>query len=161
MVTDNIGNISLDRALPYILAGKSEFILHSSKTGQDFGYRLTRKESKNNPDEFIYFLNIKDGHEWVYAGVLWYDSSSNIYKFGKGKSGNIDANDLNVKSLLFVMSKLQNGDTPLYCSVFHTGKCGLCGRKLTTPESILTGLGPSCAKRVGIPRAKIAKEKKG
>lgn len=29
--------------------------------------------------------------------------------------------------------------------VYHAGKCGRCGRLLTTPESIRTGLGPVCA----------------
>ena len=30
--------------------------------------------------------------------------------------------------------------------VIHSGVCGRCGRKLTVPESIDTGLGPECAK---------------
>lgn len=30
--------------------------------------------------------------------------------------------------------------------VLHSGVCGRCGRKLTVPESIDTGLGPECAK---------------
>ncbi len=30
---------------------------------------------------------------------------------------------------------------------YHSGKCGRCGRRLTTPESITTGLGPVCAGR--------------
>ena len=31
--------------------------------------------------------------------------------------------------------------------VLHSGSCGRCGRKLTVPESIDTGLGPECAGR--------------
>ena len=31
--------------------------------------------------------------------------------------------------------------------VYHSGKCGKCGKKLTTPESIKSGLGPYCGKR--------------
>tara|TARA_B100000212_G_C27272776_1_gene489534 strand:- start:358 stop:813 length:456 start_codon:yes stop_codon:yes gene_type:complete len=30
--------------------------------------------------------------------------------------------------------------------VLHSGSCGRCGRKLTVPESIDSGLGPECAK---------------
>lgn len=29
--------------------------------------------------------------------------------------------------------------------VWHEGTCGRCGRRLTVPESIETGLGPTCA----------------
>ena len=32
----------------------------------------------------------------------------------------------------------------------HEGKCGKCGRKLTVPESIETGIGPKCAESLGI-----------
>lgn len=152
------GLIQLDRALMYMLAGKSEFILHSSKTNQDFTYRLTRKTSKDSKEgdnKYIYFLNVKMGHQWVYAGVLWFDLENGNYRFAKGQKGQIDASDINIRSLLFVMNKLQINQIPMYCSVFHTGKCGLCGKKLTTPESILTGLGPSCSKAAGVPRMRV------
>lgn len=35
----------------------------------------------------------------------------------------------------------------------HEGKCGRCGRKLTVPQSILTGIGPECCKVMGIEMA--------
>lgn len=31
-----------------------------------------------------------------------------------------------------------------------SGKCGICGHKLTTPESIALGIGPICAGRLGL-----------
>lgn len=33
-------------------------------------------------------------------------------------------------------------------AVHHEGRCGRCGRRLTVPESITTGLGPECAGRI-------------
>lgn len=153
--TSRSGMISLNKALEYMLAGKSEFVLHSSKTNQDFTYRLTRKESEKDENKYIYFLNVKMGHQWLYAGVLWYDDNTNSYKFAQGRSGKIEASDINIKSLLFVMNKLQLEQIPLHCTVFHTGKCGVCGKKLTTPESILTGIGPTCSKYIGVPRIKL------
>lgn len=30
----------------------------------------------------------------------------------------------------------------------HEGRCGRCGRKLTVPESVETGLGPECAGKI-------------
>lgn len=32
-------------------------------------------------------------------------------------------------------------------SLHHVGKCGRCGRPLTVPASILSGIGPECAKK--------------
>lgn len=33
------------------------------------------------------------------------------------------------------------------CEVWHDGRCSRCGRKLTVPGSISTGLGPVCAEK--------------
>jgi len=38
----------------------------------------------------------------------------------------------------------------------HAGRCGRCGRKLTVPESIDTGLGAHCADKLGVPWAKAS-----
>lgn len=32
---------------------------------------------------------------------------------------------------------------------YHEGRCGRCARRLTVPESIINGLGPECADKVG------------
>lgn len=34
--------------------------------------------------------------------------------------------------------------------IWHCGMCGRCGRELKVPESIATGIGPECAKTMGI-----------
>jgi len=33
--------------------------------------------------------------------------------------------------------------------IFHMGRCGRCGRALTVPSSIESGLGPECAGKLG------------
>lgn len=151
----DLGNIEINQALKFILAGNSEFVLYSTKTKGKFEYRMTRKNSRDKEDSYIYFLNTKIDGEYMYAGVIWFDEKTQEFKFGQGKNGRVDYRHLNIRSLLFVLNKLNSGGIPQYCEVFHTGTCGRCGRKLTTPESILTGLGPECSKKVGIPRVKI------
>ena len=37
--------------------------------------------------------------------------------------------------------------------IWHEGKCGRCGRKLTVPESIACGFGPECIGMVGMAAA--------
>jgi hypothetical protein len=34
--------------------------------------------------------------------------------------------------------------------IWHTGRCGKCGKELKLPKSIATGLGPVCAKYLGV-----------
>lgn len=154
---NEIGNIALDNALKFMLAGKCEFVLYSTKTKEKFEYKLTKKESNNKENEFIYFLNTKIDNEYKYAGVIWFDEKQGEFRFGQGAKGRVSGNHLNIRSLLFVMNKLHNEGEPKFCEVYHIGTCGRCGKKLTTPESIMTGLGPECCKKVGIPRVKIHK----
>lgn len=49
-----------------------------------------------------------------------------------------------VESLFKLPARLE------HCEVWHEGKCGRCGRKLTVPDSIATGFGPECAGRMGL-----------
>lgn len=149
------GHIAQDKALQFILAGKCEFILHSTKTGADFKFEMTKQEQRDNKDKFIYFLNVLHGYEKTYAGVVWFNEDTQEFKFSQGKKGQINANELNIRSLIFVLNKLFRNEAVQYLDVFHVGKCGACGKKLTTPESILTGLGPTCSKKAGIPRVKV------
>ena len=41
-----------------------------------------------------------------------------------------------------------NGSLPNGVSLHHDGKCTCCGRKLTNPESLSTGIGPICGGRL-------------
>ena len=150
------GMISQDKALQFMTAGKAEFVLHSTKTNQDFKFSLTRQETKDKEDKekYIYFLNYLHGHDKTYAGVVWFKDETQEFIFSTGKNGKMSPNALEIRSLIFVMNKLYREETVQYLDVFHVGKCGKCGKKLTTPESILTGLGPTCSKNSGIPRIK-------
>lgn len=153
------GKIQLKDGLRYMLAGKSEFTMLSLKTGERFRYKLTKKEARekkaDGSSDYIYYLNSFDGGEFKYAGVIFYDGVNNIFKFGKGAKGMLSPTHINIRSLLFVMNKLNNGLDVDTLELYHAGKCGRCGRKLTTPESILTGLGPECSDKCGVPRVKI------
>jgi hypothetical protein len=33
--------------------------------------------------------------------------------------------------------------------IWHEGRCGRCGRRLTVPESIESGYGPECIGKIG------------
>lgn len=155
------GEIDKSKALQFMLAGCSEFTLVSGKTGTKLRYKLDKKvsiQSKDGENQFIYWLNTteKSGTP-IYAGVVYFDTNDNQFKFGKGARGNLNKEDIRVKSLLYVLNNLYNNNIQINVKIFHTGKCGKCGKKLTDPVSILTGLGPHCAKQCGVPMAKLSK----
>lgn len=51
------------------------------------------------------------------------------------------------KVLQWVLMLIRNNkQPPAGYEIRHAGRCGRCGRLLTVPESIETGLGPECSK---------------
>lgn len=152
--------ISNDAALPFMLAGKSEFTVVSMRTAVRFSFKLTKKKSTSGAAgaaEFIYFVNVIHGDNSIYGGLLYFDNRTEAFMFSKGKTGLVGAEDVRIKSLLYIVNNLLAKNYGIDVSIYHCGKCGRCGKKLTTPESVLTGLGPECCKLSGIPRVKMGR----
>ena len=53
-----------------------------------------------------------------------------------------------VKAFRYAWNALVNGVIPGTLEIWHEGSCGRCGRTLTVPESIASGIGPECAKKI-------------
>ena len=54
------------------------------------------------------------------------------------------------KTLHWVFGRLARGQVLAPAAeVWHDGTCALCGRPLTTPESVALGIGPVCLERLG------------
>ncbi len=149
------GLVNNEDALPFILAGKCELTLRSLGTGANISYKLVKKEAQNFDTEYIYFVNVIKQDNSTYAGLMFYDEKSDRFIFNQGKKGQLNINNIEIKALLYVINKLYAGFYNINVQIYHCGKCGRCGRKLTVPESILTGLGPECARQCGVPRKKI------
>lgn len=72
-------------------------------------------------------------------------------KFVHGRKSKIGPEAPSAKGFAWFFQALATGrDLDGVAEVRHAGKCGRCGRKLTVPESIDTGFGPSCAGEIGI-----------
>lgn len=149
-------------ALPFILAGKSEFTIQSNNTGKQFAFKMSKQKSTasyEDSSEFVYFVSVLQNEKSTYAGILLYNSKTSLFEYRRGSKGKIEVSDIRIKSLLYILNSLNIGKYDINVTIYHCGKCGRCGKKLTTPESILTGLGPSCSKLSGVPRVKIVNNK--
>lgn len=127
-------------ALKFMLSGKAEFTMVSLKTMKHLSFRLIKKTDN------LYWLFTKDGKSMVFAGTLVFKEKENCFFFSQGGKGKLSINDTQVKSILWVLNKLVKNIFDIPVEIHHVGKCGCCGRKLTTPESIKLGLGPICFK---------------
>lgn len=144
------GAISQDRALEFLLAGNSNFILYSTKTKEDYQFELIKQQSRDNKEKYIYFVSLVKPNEKIYAGIVIFDKEDNEYKFKQGQNGNIPSNELSIRSLIFVMNKLYKGENVGNLEVYHVGKCCYCGKNLGPLDNIESGKCKLCKKSIGI-----------
>jgi hypothetical protein len=126
-----------DAVREFIFAGHARFTLRSLKTGMRYTYQVKVKKQdleagKTGPD-VTYFVALLRGPDNVsdyrYLGVL-------------RKPGNFWT-----IALVWMLDRLKvdrTGVLGVALEVWHEGKCGRCGRTLTVPESVASGIGPVC-----------------
>lgn len=121
----------------FITAGRAVFTLESRKTGVHYTYKVERS---SDGGDTLFAKVLTAPETYTYAGIL----TDRGVRQTKGSK--IGPQAPSVKGLDWFLSHM---DSELV--VFrHEGRCGRCGRPLTTPESIDRGLGPDCAEAMGL-----------
>jgi hypothetical protein len=136
----------------FALAGKAYLTLVSLKTQTRFTYevKLTPPpEAGKKPSPVTHFVALltEPDNEFGYKyighifsdGGYWHGNKSKIHQGAPGA----------VAFKWFYEKVIVEGKTPeaIGLAVWHEGRCGKCGRKLTVPESIARGIGPECYAR--------------
>lgn len=124
----------------YVLAGKSTFTVTNPKTDGRFTYHVV--ESDPRPGQMpVWFVSVLNGpdnsNDYLYIGTIFADG------FRLTRKSRATDSALSVVVFKFFASRWEDSRLEVY----HEGVCGKCGRKLTVPESIASGLGPVCAGR--------------
>ena len=131
----------------YITAGYACFTVRNANTGNRFTYRvkMPRNVNKYSPNVPIRFVSVLMSHDnsssYRYIG---FTRNGEFVHGGQRAFANRDAQS--VKAFGWVWNHINA--LPDCIEVWHEGHCGRCGRKLTVPESIASGIGPECIKRV-------------
>lgn len=122
--------------LAYIFAGKATFTLRSLHSGKHFTFRIREKE--NAAGGSIHFVDVLVGSdEYVYLGVM--------FDGGPLRPPRQRPITLPMETAAFQAFRwFQRNPDSTDCEVWHAGTCARCGKELTDPESIATGLGPVC-----------------
>lgn len=142
----------------FMLAGKAEFTFelhpeYAKEKNLEKHYTFTvakHTTTEDNPKD-LFFVRLRhlDHKKGVYFGML----NTEEGKIYMTKASTLAQDSLLVRLVNRAFQKLWENDTSGMNSagfhIHHAGKCGRCGRKLTTPKSIETGLGPECEKMVG------------
>lgn len=125
--------------MKFVLAGKAIFTVSNDK-GEHFTYKITK-----NPTVDMYFANVLSGADGMYTYMGIFDRSRGVVV--KGSKG-ISPTCKSVKVLEWAI-RVINGISaiPVGYDIQHCGRCSKCGRILTSPDSIRTGMGTICRLR--------------
>ena len=132
-----VGQISHDKAADYILGGKSYVTFQNPQTGNRFTYKVV----KHKVDD-IYFVHVLTNTDvYMFLGTI----KNFVFRYSPKSKIAKDAKSLIVFD--YVFHHLGMGTLNNTIEIFHDGRCGKCGRQLTDPISVETGLGPYCRKK--------------
>ena len=141
--------MSIMDILSFIKAGRAEATLVNHSSGNRYTLRFRRPEQGGDDRPiWVHVLAGPDNeHDYKFLGTIWNNREQGMYLHQGGKSywPKDDTVAQVVQWLLYKLNLRQ--ELPESVEFMHSGTCGRCGRKLTTPESIQTGLGPVCAER--------------
>lgn len=123
---------TVSQFISYITAGRAVVTLQSLKTGDHITVKFCRR--RGEPQVFSLMQKEETGVEYKGAFVMPHYS----LRMTQGTKLH------RALSYLFLFIR-RKGHLPEQMKIFHEGTCGVCGRALTNPESIATGIGPHCA----------------
>jgi hypothetical protein len=130
----------------FILAGNATITLRSKKTGVRFTYKINRSQKEGDDRHFVKVLSGPDNNaDYVFMGTIF---ESDRYRHDK-QERNIRRDAPSAKAFAFFYDQLSGLSFNEALEVWHEGRCCRCGRKLTVPSSVESGLGPECAGKVG------------
>jgi hypothetical protein len=142
------GKLANDKALAFMTAGNCEVTIKSLETGITFSYKLIRRQSFYKQTDFIYYLKVRMNNVESYAGNIEFNRDKDKYVYWQGQKGKLNSDETPVRAIMFVLNALYKKLYSINVEIYHCGTCGVCGKPLTNPESIMTGIGPSCARKL-------------
>jgi len=154
----------------FILGGNATFTLRSQKTGARFTYNVKKVCCPSCKKSWAYggasprtscktcqchlgankfFVSLLSGsdneRDYTYLGMLVPSDKDGVpYVFMTTKRSRVGTDAPSYLAFTWTIAKLMTGAEPEGVEIWHAGKCGICGRKLTVPTSIAIGIGPDC-----------------
>lgn len=134
-----------------IHAGNATLTVQSALTGKHFTFRVKAKSAKNQPKAKkaetgpLYFVRVLGSDQQYHYIGCFKKGWTSLKSTSKGPAPSRQAFD-------WVLRRLarHGAEDPFegQAVFFTSGRCCRCGRELTEPESIQTGLGPICREKV-------------
>lgn len=133
----------VEDVINFMFAGKAIFTLRNSKSGNRFTYRISapKKQDQKRPVFFVAIMTGSDNEKsYQFAGTLF-----GKFTYQHSRKSKLALTHKAVDVFSRFLDYPENGTLPGGIEIWHEGCCGRCGRKLTVPASILSGIGPECS----------------
>lgn len=129
------GQVPISGFKTLALSGNAILTIESKASGRWFTYKVRRRDSKSC--WYVYQLMGPDNtSDYSYIGKI----QNGYFFFGR------DAIGPGAKGFAWAW-RVSGTVLDRQATLYHEGRCCRCGRLLTVPESIASGLGPECRKR--------------
>ncbi len=136
----------LDSPKDFMLLGNARITLLNTDTGTRFTYRVRLANKRRGDPEGTprpWFVSVLTGsnneNDYQFFGTIFPDSMEFKYSF----RASIGRDAKSVQVFAWVWENIDS--LPSNVQSWHEGKCGMCAKPLTDPESIARGIGPICA----------------
>jgi len=133
-------------SIQFVLAGKAVFTLTDRESGKHYTYRVNKAPP---PSDGTWFVGLGTGYEdSVYMGLIRFrNGGPDFMQTAKSKVGPTAPSVVLFRRFLEAVNVADEHATAF--EFRHEGRCCVCARPLTNPESIDAGIGPECAGKAG------------
>lgn len=139
------------KAREFMLAGSATFTAVSERTGERFTFKVSKAKNSERPLWFVGVMTGPDNEaDYQYLGNIRppQDGTLGSCAFDHGRKSRISPTAPSAVAFRWLARRVLNDLPTPQCNIYHAGRCGRCGRKLTVPESIISGYGPECIEHV-------------
>ncbi len=135
------GNLKQQDALKFMLGGNALFTVKDIVTEKRFTYKVL-VDSKNEDQLKVFVMNGTDNTKnYWHFGHIVFDSGMPVFRVYSIHNRDKEY----TKWFERILLNLSIERVMPQIEMWHEGRCCRCGRVLTVPESIASGIGPECA----------------
>ncbi len=146
--------------LTFILGGRSLFTIRNAANGNRYTYKVKVPKDTKPEESTVFFVKLLTGSnnetDYQYLGTIKINDGNPQYFHGR--KSRITEEAPGAVAFAYCFNKIiACGGHHKDLEIWHEGKCCRCGRTLTVPESIQSGIGPECASISHDRRKQLAK----
>lgn len=138
---------------PFLWAGNATFTLISRQSRTRFTYKITKPEwelKKPKEEQVLFYAAVLNGPDNIYNYLYLGQVNIVDQSFRTTSGSKVSKSAPSMIAFEWFIRNLFRNPIVLFskAEIYHEGRCGRCGRKLTVPESIASGFGPECISKL-------------